>query len=990
MAVNIGPKIGIDGEAEYRRTINNIIQQSKTLSSEMEAVAASFDESTSMQEKNRKTAEVLAKQIDTQKERVKLLSDMLDKSSQELGENDTKTLKWKQAVNEATAQLTRMEKQLEQATNETEDFGNEADKASKQVDDLGDEANTASGHMEGLANSLKTGVTAGAKAAATAIAAASAAVVALGTVGLDYNKQMESYTTNFDVMLGDTAAAAEKVEELKEMGAKTPFEMADLASATQTLLAFNVSSSDTGDILTQLGDISLGNVQKLESLTRAYGKMNASQKVSLEDINMMIDAGFNPLLLVAAETGEAMTDVYKRISDGGVAFSEIQDAIKKATAEGGQFYKGMEKASKTTDGLISTLEDNAKALVGEVFKPVSDGLRDDVLPAAIGAVEDLSKAFQEDGIEGMIDAGSEMLGELVSELAKGGPKLVKSGTSLLKSLVKGFDKNIDDIAVAAGDMAEEIVGGLTDAAPQVIKAGSKLFSGLVKAIPDVAVDVVKSMPQIIGAICEGLLDGAEAVALAIAELFSPDTWVLSGLRDQLDEAILAVTPFADAIEEARGNVGDLGGILSEKGRTISEISTLIAETESKITEIIAQEFKDQDGYRSKDLEAIRKYNDELAALQEEKLGIYRSQQLAELRKVQLSSDAIDEETAAQRIANAKDLKEQADSVVEEMYTQELTRAENYYRSIDGLESDEYHAALKAARTHYDSMLAENKAYYNHTVEAVSKQAIRVSGIDTSKIKTSIEEAEKILEEYQETVTKNAEAAATTTSDAAFFAALGTQTVLADIAKDYLEMLMGMDTDTVNTFLSILATTKASGGDIGEENALIVANILSLYDSLPPEIEQDGAEMIRAMVSGLEAEIPGLENASQMTAEEILNTVSDYLIGDDNKMLSLGKESVSELARGVNEGAGILNGAYLSLLDDVAKEFEVPSSIVSYLSVPRSTQIEPAALSGKNVNNQNSFMFQINQQPGESAEELAYRVRDILQSEVESKEAVFGG
>ena len=115
--------------------------------------------------------------------------------------------------------------------------------------------------------------------------------------------------------MGDAAAAAAKVEELKELGAKTPFELGDLADATQTLLAFNVSAEESTEILTMLGDISLGNVEKLESLTRAYGKMNASQKVTLEDINMMIDAGFNPLLVVAEQTGETMEELYDLLTD---------------------------------------------------------------------------------------------------------------------------------------------------------------------------------------------------------------------------------------------------------------------------------------------------------------------------------------------------------------------------------------------------------------------------------------------------------------------------------------------------------------------------------------------------------------------------------------------------------------------------------------------------------------------------------------------------
>lgn len=128
--------------------------------------------------------------------------------------------------------------------------------------------------------------------------------------GVDYNATMESYLTNFKVMLG--------------------------------------------------------NAEKLQTLTRAYGKMSSAQKVTLENVNMMIDAGFNPLNQICDATGESMSDLYKRISDGKVSFSELEAAVEAATSQGGQFYNGMLEASQTFSGRMSTLKDNVSALTGEL------------------------------------------------------------------------------------------------------------------------------------------------------------------------------------------------------------------------------------------------------------------------------------------------------------------------------------------------------------------------------------------------------------------------------------------------------------------------------------------------------------------------------------------------------------------------------------------------------------------------------------------------
>ena len=194
--------------------------------------------------------------------------------------------------------------------------------------------------------------------------------------GVDYNATMESYLTNFKVMLGSEEAAATKLSEIRKMAASTPFSLDDLTSGTQTLLQFGIAADDTTGVLQRLGDISLGNAEKLQTLTRAYGKMSSAKKVTLENVNMMIDAGFNPLNQICDATGESMSDLYKRISDGKVSFSELQAAVEAATSEGGQFYNGMMEASQTFSGRMSTLKDNVAALTGELTSGLFAALGD--------------------------------------------------------------------------------------------------------------------------------------------------------------------------------------------------------------------------------------------------------------------------------------------------------------------------------------------------------------------------------------------------------------------------------------------------------------------------------------------------------------------------------------------------------------------------------------------------------------------------------------
>lgn len=128
MAVNIGPRIGIDGEAQFRKEINNIIQQAKALDSEMKLVSSSFDENTDSQEKLEAQSKILNEQLQTQAKRVELLEKGLKESSEQFGESATETLKWKQAVNEAKTSLNNLQAATKNFSNESKDSKDAVDK----------------------------------------------------------------------------------------------------------------------------------------------------------------------------------------------------------------------------------------------------------------------------------------------------------------------------------------------------------------------------------------------------------------------------------------------------------------------------------------------------------------------------------------------------------------------------------------------------------------------------------------------------------------------------------------------------------------------------------------------------------------------------------------------------------------------------------------------------------------------------------------------
>ena len=350
---------------------------------------------------------------------------------------------------------------------------------------------------------------------------ASDALMSVVRSGLSYNRDMESYLTNFKVMLGDEQLAAEKLEAIRKMAASTPFSLSDLTEGTQTLLQFGIAADDTTGVLKMLGDISLGNADKMQTLVRAYGKMSSAQKVTLENVNMMIDAGFNPLNQICDATGESMSDLYKRISDGKVGFNELEEAVKAATSEGGQFYNGMLEASQTFNGRLSTLQDNISAFLGTL----SDSLFEagsELLPWANDVILNLTDALKTGSPEAMLTAAGEIISDLVSGITQKLPSLITSATQIIVQFTHYLSDHAGDLMDAGLQIVEQLIVGIVDNLPAIITAAAELLAKFLAASLARAPEALK-----IGlALCTAIVDGivrslenlAEAALACIAKL----------------------------------------------------------------------------------------------------------------------------------------------------------------------------------------------------------------------------------------------------------------------------------------------------------------------------------------------------------------------------------------------------------------------------------------------------------------------------------------
>ena len=531
----LGGTIKLKGESEYRRALSQITQNLREVSSEMKVVTSTYDKNDTSTDALTAKSDVLNKRLEEQKSKLKLVSDQykqyqdavkqsadehtqlgekLENAKQKLasieaqcGKNSKEYEEQKKAVDdlqkqydESTTAQDKNKKSLSQlavqmnnakadvikTTKEIDNLGKESDDSAKQVDNLSKKMSDADGASKKLGDGFTVLKGTMANLASQAISKIVDGFKGLVSGAVDYQKSMEYYTTSFTVMTGSAEKASETVKKLADIGATTPFDMPQLADATSLLMNFGFSADDAVDSMMMLGDISQGNADKLNSIARAYGKMNSAQKVTLEDINMMIDAGFNPLQEISEKTGESMQSLYERISKGKMSVDEITESMKRSTSEGGKYFQSMDAQSQTLDGRLSTLSDTINSKLGEALQPILQKAADEWIPNITNAIDNMDIDSVVSVIEDLISG----VGDLFGFIMDNGDMIISLvagiGTAMLTwnvaSMINGVVTAVQAYQAAneGATIAQALLNGVMNANPIMLVV--TLLAGLIATI----------------------------------------------------------------------------------------------------------------------------------------------------------------------------------------------------------------------------------------------------------------------------------------------------------------------------------------------------------------------------------------------------------------------------------------------------------------------------------------------------------------------------
>lgn len=277
------------------------------------------------------------------------------------------------AIQEVTAKIDDLSRKMQAGGKTADQYFGEIDKG----------AQGASGSMKELIK--QTAAFAGISLGAAGVAQFAKQIVTV-------RKEMQSLKTSFDTLLGSAEKSDKMFGELKQFAATTPLMLKDLAAGAQTMLGFNIEAEKVVPTLKAIGDISMGDSQRFQSLTLAFSQMSATGKLMGQDLLQMINAGFNPLTEISAKTGKSIATLKDEMSKGAISAEMVADAFKSATSEGGKFHGMLEKQGQTLAGQMNQLQ----GAIDDMFNKIGEQT-EGVIAGAVSSVQTLVVNYEKVG-----------------------------------------------------------------------------------------------------------------------------------------------------------------------------------------------------------------------------------------------------------------------------------------------------------------------------------------------------------------------------------------------------------------------------------------------------------------------------------------------------------------------------------------------------------------------------------------------------------------
>lgn len=573
----------------------------------MKVVESAFEGQEKSEEALTAKSRVLTEEIGKQREKVDLLTKGLKESAEKYGENDERTLKWQQAVNNATAELNKMENQLDKTTAELNDEASGADKAGDETEEAGKQAKESEGNWKGLGDT----VAAVGAAMAAAAAAAAAAIVSAGKALADFAVSGAAYADDLLTMSTVTGISTEKLQELQYAADLVDVSVDTITGSMKKNLA-SMSKAQKGNEATAAAYEKLGvavtdaNGNLRDDETVYWELINALGQVedetqrdvlamellgkSASDLNPLIEAGADTMKALSVQAHQAG---YVLDEDTLDAFGEFDDQLRKLD-KGAEAAKnamgtillpvltdlagdGVDLLGQFTNGILDANGDISK--MGEVIDTVLPQVLDSImayLPELLDLAISIITAIADSliaNIDVIIDAATDIVFALFDGIMENLPKIIDAAVNLIVTLAQGLIDNLPTIVEGGIGLILAVVKGLTDALPELIPATVDAVLTIVDTLIDNLDMLIDAAIQLIIALAGGLIEAlprliekAPEIVVSLAEA------IIKAAPKLLDAALQLILKLAEGLasfffkirDKGRGIVDEIKGGFDEK------------------------------------------------------------------------------------------------------------------------------------------------------------------------------------------------------------------------------------------------------------------------------------------------------------------------------------------------------------------------------------------------------------------------------------------
>ena len=521
MAIDIGPRVGLDGEAEFRKQLNNINTALKTLGTEMQKVTSEFSENANSEQALIAKNKVLQNSIDAQKKKIGEVANALDQAKKKYGENSNEALKWQQVMNRSQTSLNKLESELRQNDKSLDEMHRGLRDAETGLENFDDAADDAKDSADGFGSGLRDAFIGGGIVAVIQGLASSIAGLVEGMT--EYNRiqaslEVSSQRAGYSVqetanqfktlygVLGDDQTAATTTANLQALG----LSQEQLQQATNATIGAWATYGDSIPI-DGLAE-AINETAKVGTVTGTFADVLNWAGTSEDD--------FNEKLASCSDESERTNLILQEMANQGlVQAGEAWQQNNKDIVANNQAQAELNATLSEFSEMLSPAVAMAKNGFNEILRTVLSLVDAFKAGGISGFAEQIASIFTNIGDSiygsgGMVSTGAKILEQIVTGIVDSAPIVLNA----LVGIFENIGAQLPSMISTALDSLQTIGDKLSELAPVLIQKGFEMLQALVTGIVDSIPALIEKVPQIVSTFANIINDNFPTILAKGAEL----------------------------------------------------------------------------------------------------------------------------------------------------------------------------------------------------------------------------------------------------------------------------------------------------------------------------------------------------------------------------------------------------------------------------------------------------------------------------------------